>query len=699
MFRKIIFGLLGLMLLANSGIGLLASTANKALAAPAIPPVHPVAAVRIAAESPGVHEAYWGKRDEPMVVEIKAMQPSTNILTGMGVEFSAPVIASADLMDDQGNLLQTLDTIGKRRAVFRLSRNPVQIPNDTWRKFYVYFTYIDNEDGKYPDGFHMQTSLLFSGFNGRYLNPKNHKWLPLKFVFEVSGRPIFEAVLTDAPPQHIPEFRVTTLTTPPAQNVVAGETDFDWMYAEIVNETPELENILVTAVKIEDTLGDTGDDFSALTNAAIWADLDSNGSYESKVSNSEQFSDTGAPIETHLFILTNSIVVESSTKIALRADLQSFAPAGDTHTIRVSEITAVGHDTGANASGTYEGTGQTMTVVSNGTLSVFIDADSPSLPMLLVGGVTDKKLAVFRFSVIDEDQFLNKVTITDDGDDNVVTAYKFYADRDGSGNPVTPFLLDTVTPLDGVATLNVNNGVVRLPEGAYTRIYVKANIANIDGDLVNNGDTVQVTIANPSQDISSTGINSGIVIFGDSNISRDTMIHRVYKSIPTVMLSPTSPSGPLVPQPNMTVAIFRMTADTAGDISMIYDNNNQLVVKISTFINDYPDGTTSAVRLFDQSTGQELDSVQYVSFGAGYNTTAVTFDFDQVDFNLWAGSTKDIAVKVDTISFEDLDDLIIAWLDDNEATNFSWGINGTGNYATADISFYGDIYGHVLIKG
>jgi hypothetical protein len=469
------------------------------------------------------------------------------------------------------------------------------------------------------------------------------------------------------------------------------------MYAEIANQTDE-EAIKVTDITIEDTLGDAGDQFNDLVNAEIWADLDSNGSYETKVSNTENPQDTGAPVETHLFNLNNFIVVESTTKIALRADVSSSAPAGDTHTIRVSDMTAVGNDTGANASGTYEGVGQTMAIVANGTLAVVIDASSPQ-SKLLVGGMTYTTLAVFRLQVTDEDQFLNELTITDDGDDNVVTAYKFYADRDGSGNPVTPFLLDTITPANGVATLNIDNGIVRLTEGTYTHINVKADIATVDGFEVNNGDTVKVTVENPSQDVSSTGISSAMVIYGNSSVSQDTAEHRVYKTVPFVNLSSDSPSGPLIPTPSTTIVKFNITADAAADVSLRNDDGNQLVVKINTAINDYSAGTTSAVRLFDATNNIELDEVQYVSFGEGSNTTTVSFDFDQNDFWVSAGVTKKIRVEVDTLEFDDVGDLIVAWLDDNNASNFSWGINGSGNYATADISFRNDIYGHVLVKG
>ncbi len=695
MFKRFISGLLGLMLLANSGLGLLVSGTNEAVAAPAFPPVHPAAAVRIAPESPGVHDAHWGEKDAPMVIEVKALQPGTNVLTGLGVQFSAPVIAVAELTDDDGNILKTLDTLKQRRAVFNISANPVQIPSDSWRKFYVYLTYIDNSNGKYPEGFHLRVNLLPNGFSGKYLNPKNHKWMPLKFVFNTGG-PIFEAVLTQPQSDYTPEFKVTTLTTPPAQNVVAGETDFDWMYAEITNQTEE-EAIRVTAVQIEDTLGDAGDQFDGLINAEIWADLDSNGNYETKVSNTENPYDTGALVETHLFNLINSFVVESSVKIALRSDVSITTPEGDTHTIRVSETTAIGNHSGANASGTYEGTGQTMTVVSHGLLSVAVDPGSPA-SKLLVGGMTNAELAVFRFSVTDEDQFLNELTITDDGDDSVVSTYRFYADRDGSGNPVSPFLAGSVNPIGGVATLNIDNGVVRLTEGTYTHLYIKADIATIDGFEVNNGDTVKVTIADPSQDVRSTGLHSAYWIYGNSSISQDTAEHRVYKTIPFVNLASDSPSGPLFPSPNTTIAKFNITADVASDVSLRNESGNQLVVKINTVINDYPDGVTSAVRLFDTTNNIELDDVQYVSFGSGANTTTVTFDFDQNDFWVSAGVTKKIRIEVDTLEFDDIGDLIVAWLDDNDPNNFSWGIDGAGNYATADITFRNDIYGHVLIK-
>jgi len=492
-----------------------------------------------------------------------------------------------------------------------------------------------------------------------------------------------------------PTFHVVTLETPPAQNVIAGMQGVEWMYAEIINDSTS-ENIFVSSIRIEDTLGDAGDDFGALMNARIMADMDGNGSCETQLTNQMQFIDSGLPVEAFTFSGVSGLVVATSIKVALRSDLSTSTTAGDAHTIRVSEITATGSNSGSSATGSYAGTGQTMTVLTSGELAVTVDSSSP-LSRLLVGGATDVNLAVFRLFASNEDQTLQQVTITDDGDDDVAVAYKFYANRDSSGNVVTPFLVGTGYPFGGIATLNLPGVTVRMPKDTFTRVYVKADIATIDGSTVQNGDTVRVTIADPSQDVRTVGLYSGNAISGNSSISRDAAEHRAYKSVPFVNVAANSPSGPLYPGYDTTIAIFNITADAASDVSLENADGNQLAVNIVTTINDYPAGATSTVRLKDQQTGLTLDSVD-VEFGAGSNMATVTFDFDGADLYIGAGMTRVIYVTADTWALEDSGDFIWAWLDDDDAANFSWGVDSAGNYATADITFRGDIRGNVLVR-
>lgn len=565
--------LLGMALLLGLASGALFVSASSASAFTPISPVLLSAViVRVADESPQIHEAYWGETDEPLIIEMKALYGNANFLTSVGLKLNEAVVAKAGLFDDKDNLLQSVDTTGNKTIQFNLldgsNSDLPRIPSNDWRKFHIRFTYIDNSDGGYEDGLHLQSCLWPGGFKGWYINPKNDKWLPLKFIFDTSGGPIFEAVLTKNIPQYTPEFSVITLDVPPAQNVAAGITDFDWMYASITNETAE-ESIRVTTLKIEDTLGDAGDSFGALTNAEIWADLDSNGSYETKVSNTEQFSDTGAPIETYLFTLTNPIVVESSIKIALRADLSINAPAGDTHTIRVSEITAEGSDTSLGATGTYDGTGQTMTVVVSGSLTSSVDGSSP-VSSIVIGGTSNyTTLAAFKFSAVGEAQTITKLTFTMDNatlsgsagyssmdkmkisfptktgtDSRELSVYSARTTFDG---------LDMYAPKDSSAVVTVSGTAKKIGFGG---IFHGTLTVGLD------------TTGDDTAYFSSVGETSGTTLDGGDVSDQFGSAMILYNTIPTVTAANPSGSGTIQPGSVIDLYKFKVTADAAGEIAI-----------------------------------------------------------------------------------------------------------------------------------
>jgi len=866
MVQKKVASLLSFLLILVSTLAGSLTASSVTLATPILP-IRPAATASMAEESPATHDAHWGEKDSPMVIEVQALQPGTNVLTGLGVQFSAPVIVSAELMDDQGNSLQIISTLKKRSAVFDISKNPVPIPSAHYRKFYVYLTYIDNQNGKYPEGFHLIAGLLPSSFKGKYLDPYHKRWLPLGFVFNTThDSPIFDAVLTKVIPASLNISK--SLSSPPAGDIAVADNqlitvwDYDVQgedvrissnvvygnltdaggnyvatYADLTNarlvdmttgnilsgpvdgaddangdygtagvdakfifnttfvlpvgvtkvgfkvrigtdfennddltvaivsaddvvaygdmsNTPIVpdgtypvagetqtvrvgallietlgipasknivvgsqdllvstysfdagessEDVLVSSFTILDDVNDIGetDDFN---NMDLWADLDSNGTYETKISITEQPHDNAPGVDDKvIFVLNPTLRVAKGSRmgIALIADVNMNATEGGTHILETSATdcaVVTGADTGMVIDASTAGLdiNATLTIISGGTLSVTIDARSPQA-QILVGNTYNVTLAVFRLWPTEEDQILNRITATDDGDDNTVTTYYLYANRDNSGNLVTPYLVDTANPVNGVAEFGGWGSMVKMPKDTYTKIYIKADMANIDGVSVVNGDTVRVTIEDPSRDIESVGIMSGMAIPGDSGISLDAAENPVYKTKPYVSMAADSPSGQFVPSPATTIAKFKLTADAATDVSLRNEDSNQIVVKINTSINDY--SGTSAVRLLDNATGQDFDVTQNVDFGAGNNTATITFDFDLNNFYISAGVTKYFSVVVDTLQFEDMGDCIQAWLDDNDPANFSWGIDGSGNYATAEFTFRGDIYANVLVK-
>src|SRR3989344_3371042 len=150
----------------------------------------------------------------------------------------------------------------------------------------------------------------------------------------------------------------TTLTTPVARSISKGSQDYIWATFSL-SATDSGENINVTALVIEDTLGDAADEADMIDNAEIWADLTSASSsrgdaYETKVSQTKQFADSAATDETLSFTLTQTVVVPKGKTVGLAfvADLAAGATTGDIHTISLDtdsgDVTATGASTGTS---------------------------------------------------------------------------------------------------------------------------------------------------------------------------------------------------------------------------------------------------------------------------------------------------------------------------------------------------------------
>ncbi|OGB75314.1 hypothetical protein A2810_02415 [candidate division Kazan bacterium RIFCSPHIGHO2_01_FULL_49_10] len=576
MFRNYLFSLIGTTLLITTGIGQLVVT-GLALAAPPNPNVvhsAPIAEVRIAETSIGLHEAYWGEQDTPIVIEAKASQPGTTLLTGLGIQLTAPIVDSAKVSDNTGVILKTIDATGLKGLRFDFSNMPVSLSENSWRKLHVYLTYIDNPSGMYPDDFHLRAVLWPTAFQGLYQYPylTDRWWLPLLFFFQpVPDELIFEAILTEAPPQYQPTALVTTLDTPISRNIVVGRTDFDWTYTEILNETAEWEDIRVTNITIEDTLGDARDDFNALDNAELWADLDGNGSYETKVSNTEQCQDTGVLIETHIFMLATPLIVDTSVRIAFRSDLGVSTPAGDTHTIRVSQISAIGNDTASEVLATYRGTGQTMTVVASGSLVSSVDGDSPASAIVIGGISSHTALAKFKFLAFDESQLVTKLTFT--MDEVTLSGSAGYTSMDNL-KIIFPTKTGTASreASVGSARTTFDNLDMYVPEDSSAVVTVLGKAKKVGEEWGGTfRDTLTVgldTTGNDTAYFSSVGEISGTELDGSDVL--DQFGHAMVLYNTRVTVTNNNPGGPGIIQPGATVDLykFKVTADTAGDVAI-----------------------------------------------------------------------------------------------------------------------------------
>ncbi len=488
-----------------------------------------------------------------------------------------------------------------------------------------------------------------------------------------------------------------TLTTPAARNVVVGSADFVW--AEIdLSAANSGEDVEVTDLVIESTLGDAGDDANDLNNFEIWADLTSGDSsrgdqYETLVSQTKQFTDSASADETLSFALTQTIVIamDESVRIAIVGDLASGATAGDTHAMSLDtdsgDITVNGADTGASLSITPSGDGQIMTVDAGGDLTVTADSSSPTSPGVLLDDMQDGKVlvGVFRLAAnADEDLDLDSFKITDDGTTTntaePVTSYYMQAKSSGGAN------LGAEKTLAGGATAEAfwSDGDVTIPADSHIFMYVYADVANITSSTstgLNQGDSVEVTVA-ASGDVDSTGLSSGTAIDADDT-SVDAATFTIYESYPTFKWLTVS-NTTITNNANHLVAKLEITANGEYDVTFQKTDGNVIDFQASLVQSDDDALIGDPIFTIKDENGVTHDN----SLAATSGTTELTIDFDladDTDVNLTvpAGGTKVLYFYLNTADLEADNDSIQLYLDDSTAADLDFGVDGE-NFANAE---------------
>jgi peptidoglycan hydrolase-like protein with peptidoglycan-binding domain len=474
----------------------------------------------------------------------------------------------------------------------------------------------------------------------------------------------------------------TTLTSPSARNVVVGAQDFVFATFNL-SAANSGEDIEVTAVILEDTLGDAGDDADTIDNVEIWADLEGTGSdsvrgdrYETRVSNTEQFSDSGATDETLSITLSETVVVEKDkeVRLAVVADLASGATAGDTHTISLDQasgaVTATGADTGNSLSITPSNGGQMMTVDAGGALTVSVDSSSPSAAVLLDDAQDGKvTVGIFRLAASNEESLdLDSFKITDDGSDSAVDTYYFQA-MSKSGSAIGP-----EKAVVGGATAEAfwTDGQVTVPANDYILMYVKAMTSDVDSSAASNEDTVQVTVA-ASGDVDTTGNASGSAVDSTAT-SVDAGAHYMFQAYPTFEWL-TVANTTLTQNVNHLVGKLKITANGDEDVSFLSGSTSEIYFQ-ATVVGDDDDAATENIT-FKDGDGTTLD---VATFTGTSTTNNLQVDFSSAALTIAPGQSDTIFIYADTSDLEGDNDTFQLWLDNSDIDDLSWAIDGSGDF-------------------
>jgi hypothetical protein len=489
-----------------------------------------------------------------------------------------------------------------------------------------------------------------------------------------------------------------TLTTPAARNVVVGSSDFVW--AEIdLSAANSGEDVEVTDLVIEATMADATNSADDLNNFEIWADLTSGDSsrgdrYETQVSQTKQFSDSGAADETLSFALTQALDIEmdDSVRIAIVGDLASGASTSAvTYALSLDtdagDITVNGADTGASLSITPSGAGQTMTADAGGALTVTVDSSSPTSPGVLLDDMQDGRvhLGTFRLAAdADEDLDLDSFKLTDDGTTantaEPVTSYYFQAKNSGGANLGS----EKEAPGAGTAEVFWADGEVTVPADSHIFMYVYGDVANITsntGTGLNQGDSVEVTVA-ATGDVDSTGLSSGAEV--DSGAAGgDAATFTIWESYPTFAWQTVS-NTTITNNASHLVAKLEITANGEYDVTFQKTDGNVIDFQTSMIQSDDDAAVADPIFTIKDENGVTHDN----SLAATSGTTELTIDFDladDTDVNLTvpAGGTKVLYFYINTADLETDNDSVQVYLDDSAAADLDFGIDGE-NFANAE---------------
>lgn len=483
------------------------------------------------------------------------------------------------------------------------------------------------------------------------------------------------------------DLNVTTLADPATRSVPSPISAFVWATFSF-DASASGEDVRVTAITVTDSLGGSATS-AAVSNSALWADLTSANStrgdvYETKISNSSAWTAL-----TKAYSLNQTLVIPSGSfkKVALVADLLSGETGSHTFSV-ASGVTATGATSAETVTPDYTTTSKQTMAVSTSTLTVSVDASSPSAG-LVIGGAQKVTLGVFKLAASNVQSLdLDSITLTSSNGTYVNTFYFYDGDTllqamPGANSIYVPF----------------TDGTVTIPANGDKKITVKADLLPVDGTTIANGGALRVSLSGASN-VVTTGLGSGSSVTSGAELSSNIMY--LYKSRPYFAVNSGSPSGNLNPSSNTLLAIFDVTADAGDDITFDDDDSNILDVQIDATVADTALGYVTLTLKDQDGNTLGIDSVNVGPTGLMDGESA-TFNLSNAfggddngtttySWTIPAGQTKKLYVYGNTSDFEDDGDFIQAWLSDDNAANCSFSVDSGTTNAQGTYIFKGDIY-------
>lgn len=407
---------------------------------------------------------------------------------------------------------------------------------------------------------------------------------------------------------------VTTLATPVANSVVAGTNGYE--YADIqLNSQSGGEDVKVTAI----TITGTASNLTEISNLVL--------STDSTVANAlPTTNSTATNAATITFNFTNPVVVARSSPVTLHL-LANAVSGSNTHTFYVasstSAVTATGVTTGNSLTNgsdiTFAGSGQTMTHVTAGKLTLSLvsgSGASPSQNQVVSVGTNDGVYFAVKMSSQYETQKITSLKLTASATvamaTTTLTNIRLF---DGTTQVASAPQFDSCTAILCTVTFTSSDNLLLNPVPTTgDTLYVKANVA-AGGSAILGNDFI-FKIAATSTDVA---VKGSVTATTTATITGTPAASGVTYVVPqSVVISAVSP----------TVATQVGTA--SGQIIGVFKvmNNGTAPIYLSTstlsFTNGGSASTSLGFKIFASTVGGGQNDTTGWNSGNGYLAAAGT---------------------------------------------------------------------------
>ncbi|OGB85029.1 hypothetical protein A2994_00220 [candidate division Kazan bacterium RIFCSPLOWO2_01_FULL_48_13] len=370
-----------------------------------------------------------------------------------------------------------------------------------------------------------------------------------------------------------------TLTIPATSNVVVGISDYVWSTFAL-DASASGEDVLVSALTVTDTMDGNTANMGDIDQVELWADLDNNGSFETRISGSETPTGTdGDDTDTQAFTLTQTVRVVKGGEVRVQfiGDLGSaaYTDVGETHALTLTSGDVTGADTGQTITETTSGTAGTLTIAEGGSITVSIGTSNPDAGLIMAGS-TKTTLGAWKLYAADEAYKVTKMTFgfTNSAgtqsttiNDSVNKLYVVYKDKDGVTKEVGSAVSDYYVTFDNL-DMWVN-------KSSSAEVVLKADLNKITAsDPADFREDIYVTFEADDEDIdadtagsedlfTAIGQSSGVE---DDDAGTDTVGNEqvLYKTILTVAQD-TAGLGTVLTAGTLDLYRFKVTADSLSN--------------------------------------------------------------------------------------------------------------------------------------